>query len=270
MPDVPLDLRTRPQKRLDGLVGAAKVALAAGTLPAAGGLRPQVMVTIDYRDLLARLGHIDGQDLRAPPATNRRPGDTADGQNPATGPFRPEPPTEAHRQPRSSPDPSPPPPSARSPATPTSSPSSSAAKAGSWTSAAPPGLPAAHPQSPHRPRPGLRLPRLHHPRPLVRSPPHHLLVPRRTHRHRKRRAALLPPPPPDPQRTMDHPDPHRHPLVHPATPHRPTPKTQTQPLLPTRRPRHRSLTSGRTRRGSHPSCTIRCWWTLIRCVVGDG
>ncbi|HEX9086482.1 MAG TPA: DUF222 domain-containing protein [Arthrobacter sp.] len=76
--DVPLDLRSRPQKSLDGLVGAAKVALAAGALPAAGGLRPQVMVTIDYRDLLARLGQIDA-DLQ----------DTADLQNTAGGRFRP-------------------------------------------------------------------------------------------------------------------------------------------------------------------------------------
>ncbi len=50
-----LDRRSRPQMLLDGLVGACKAALASGTLPAAGGLRPQVMVTIDYRDLLARL-----------------------------------------------------------------------------------------------------------------------------------------------------------------------------------------------------------------------
>ena len=50
-----LDRRSRPQKLLDGLVGACKVALASGGLPAAGGLRPQVMVTIDYRDLLERL-----------------------------------------------------------------------------------------------------------------------------------------------------------------------------------------------------------------------
>jgi len=49
------DLRTRPQRLLDGLVGACKAALATGGLPAAGGLRPQVMVTIDYRDLLTRL-----------------------------------------------------------------------------------------------------------------------------------------------------------------------------------------------------------------------
>ena len=51
-----LDLRSRPQKLLDGLVGACKAALATGGLPAAGGLRPQVMATIDYRDLLTRLG----------------------------------------------------------------------------------------------------------------------------------------------------------------------------------------------------------------------
>ena len=51
-----LDLRSRAQKLLDGLVGGCKVALATGSLPAAGGLRPQVMVTIDYRDLLTRLG----------------------------------------------------------------------------------------------------------------------------------------------------------------------------------------------------------------------
>ncbi|WP_043436796.1 HNH endonuclease, partial [Arthrobacter sp. I3] len=37
-------------------VGACKAALATGGLPAAGGLRPQVMATIDYRDLLTRLG----------------------------------------------------------------------------------------------------------------------------------------------------------------------------------------------------------------------
>ncbi|MCB5273934.1 hypothetical protein BJG92_01460 [Arthrobacter sp. SO5] len=61
--DVPFDLRTRPQKLLDGLTGACKVALATGTLPAAGGLRPQVMVTIDYRDLLAKLGHSESDTI---------------------------------------------------------------------------------------------------------------------------------------------------------------------------------------------------------------
>ncbi|WP_432395881.1 DUF222 domain-containing protein [Pseudarthrobacter sp. L19] len=53
--DERLDLRTRPQRLLDGLIGACKEALATGGLPATGGLRPQVMVTIDYRDLFTRL-----------------------------------------------------------------------------------------------------------------------------------------------------------------------------------------------------------------------
>ncbi len=51
-----LDWRSRPQRLLDGLIGACKVALASGGLPATGGLRPQIMVTIDYQDLLTRLG----------------------------------------------------------------------------------------------------------------------------------------------------------------------------------------------------------------------
>ncbi len=64
LPDMDLDRRTRPQRLLDGLVGACKAALATGTLPAAGGLRPQVMVTIDYRDLLDRLEHTTAQGPR--------------------------------------------------------------------------------------------------------------------------------------------------------------------------------------------------------------
>jgi hypothetical protein len=64
-PSLPfLDLRSRPQRLLDGLVGACKAALATGGLPAAGGLRPQVMATIDYRDLLTRLG-TTGSENRA-------------------------------------------------------------------------------------------------------------------------------------------------------------------------------------------------------------
>ncbi|WP_240459798.1 HNH endonuclease signature motif containing protein, partial [Arthrobacter pascens] len=53
--DAPLERRTRPQQHLDGLVGACKTALATATLPATGGLRPQVMVTISYQDLLTQL-----------------------------------------------------------------------------------------------------------------------------------------------------------------------------------------------------------------------
>ncbi|MFK4297860.1 hypothetical protein ABH924_003016 [Arthrobacter sp. GAS37] len=50
-----LDRRTRAQKLLDGLLGACKISLATGALPAAGGQRPQIMATIDHRDLLAPL-----------------------------------------------------------------------------------------------------------------------------------------------------------------------------------------------------------------------
>ncbi|CAN7500602.1 DUF222 domain-containing protein [Arthrobacter sp. LjRoot14] len=71
-----LDRRTRPQQLLDGLVGAAKTTLATGNLPAAGGLRPQVMVTIDYRDLLDRLDRLDRLDHNSdrPTGTGGIPG----------------------------------------------------------------------------------------------------------------------------------------------------------------------------------------------------
>jgi hypothetical protein len=46
---------TRAQQLLDALVGACRAALAGNGLPAAGGHRPQIMVTIDYRTLLGEL-----------------------------------------------------------------------------------------------------------------------------------------------------------------------------------------------------------------------
>ncbi|WP_256336216.1 HNH endonuclease signature motif containing protein [Arthrobacter sp. ov407] len=61
-----LDLRSRPQRLLDGLVGGCKAALATGGLPAAGGLRPQVMATIVYRDLLQRLGGVGAPNGAGP------------------------------------------------------------------------------------------------------------------------------------------------------------------------------------------------------------
>ncbi|MEW1822533.1 DUF222 domain-containing protein [Arthrobacter sp. NPDC080031] len=56
-----LDRRTRAQKLLDGLLGACRIALATGALPSAGGQRPQIVATIDHRDLLASL-----KDARLP------------------------------------------------------------------------------------------------------------------------------------------------------------------------------------------------------------
>jgi hypothetical protein len=71
-----LDQRSRPQKLLDGLVGACKAALATGDLPAAGGLRPQVMVTIDCRDLFKRFGGVEGTATGREPAECRTPAQT--------------------------------------------------------------------------------------------------------------------------------------------------------------------------------------------------
>jgi hypothetical protein len=71
-----LDRRSRPQKLLDGLVGACKVALTSGSLPAAGGLRPQVMVTIGYRDLLDRLERPNGTVANSESGEDRTPAHT--------------------------------------------------------------------------------------------------------------------------------------------------------------------------------------------------
>jgi hypothetical protein len=50
-----LDRRTRAQKLLNGLIGACALAMTTGKLPSNGGLRPQLTVTIDERDLFERL-----------------------------------------------------------------------------------------------------------------------------------------------------------------------------------------------------------------------
>ncbi|MBJ2122393.1 DUF222 domain-containing protein, partial [Arthrobacter sp. MSA 4-2] len=54
-PDAHRERPTRAQQLLEGLVGACRIALAGDGLPAAGGHRPQVMVTIDYRTLTGQL-----------------------------------------------------------------------------------------------------------------------------------------------------------------------------------------------------------------------
>ncbi|MDI2035686.1 hypothetical protein PJL15_02818 [Paenarthrobacter nitroguajacolicus] len=56
-PGPELDRRTRAQKLLDGLVGACAVAMTTGKLPSNGGLRPQLTVHIDYRDLCDTIRH---------------------------------------------------------------------------------------------------------------------------------------------------------------------------------------------------------------------
>ncbi|MGM7778610.1 DUF222 domain-containing protein [Arthrobacter sp. KNU-44] len=70
-----LDRRSRAQKLLDGLVGACRLALATGSLPATGGHRPQILATIDHRDLFPQehgdlfpQNHRDPQPGQAPGA----------------------------------------------------------------------------------------------------------------------------------------------------------------------------------------------------------
>lgn len=48
---IDLDRRTRAQQQLDGIITAAKTALATNTLPTTGGNRPQIIATIHYQDL---------------------------------------------------------------------------------------------------------------------------------------------------------------------------------------------------------------------------
>lgn len=48
-PDV--DLRTRPQRQLDGILSALTAGMTTNLLPATGGNRPQILATINYRDL---------------------------------------------------------------------------------------------------------------------------------------------------------------------------------------------------------------------------
>ena len=51
------DGRTRQQRMLDALVGACQAGLATAALPSSGGIRAQVLATIDYDQLLGRLSH---------------------------------------------------------------------------------------------------------------------------------------------------------------------------------------------------------------------
>lgn len=74
-----LDRRSRAQKLLDGLVGACGVALTTGKLPANGGLRPQVMVTINHHDLLQELTNTANTPVRAT-NTRTRPAGTPTNQ----------------------------------------------------------------------------------------------------------------------------------------------------------------------------------------------
>ncbi|MFP3463493.1 DUF222 domain-containing protein [Arthrobacter globiformis] len=91
-PEISLDHRSQGQKRLDGLVGALQTVLTTDTLPANGGHRPQILVTINYRDLLTDLQHRqDAQSAQNPPwaseaqrAQHQQHGHDAQGSQPTS------------------------------------------------------------------------------------------------------------------------------------------------------------------------------------------
>jgi Domain of unknown function (DUF222)/HNH endonuclease len=55
------DARSGPQRRADALTELARRALEAGRLPQTGGVRPQLMVTVDLDSLLGRPGAVGGE-----------------------------------------------------------------------------------------------------------------------------------------------------------------------------------------------------------------
>ncbi|MEI2277876.1 HNH endonuclease [Paenarthrobacter ilicis] len=90
-----LDRRSRAQKLLDGLVGACSLAMSTGKLPANGGLKPHIMVTIDHRDLLHHLTPTNPRQSN-PRQSNTGPASTRTATNPTstaiatfTGPIHP-------------------------------------------------------------------------------------------------------------------------------------------------------------------------------------
>ncbi|MDQ0863641.1 HNH endonuclease signature motif containing protein [Arthrobacter globiformis] len=103
-PDPDLDRRTLAQQRLDGLVGGCKAALAAGTLHTTGGLRPQVMVTVSYEDLL---NSIETTAAQGPRYNRNRPRTRPTDSTWQTSDSRPEPGTGTDAWQTSDPEPLP-------------------------------------------------------------------------------------------------------------------------------------------------------------------
>ncbi|MFK4640282.1 HNH endonuclease signature motif containing protein [Paenarthrobacter histidinolovorans] len=86
-----LDRRSRAQKLLDGLVGACAVAMTTGKLPSNGGLRPQLTVTVDHRELFTQLTGTDPNQASAPtqPGTRNTNSTVSTGTATFTGPLHP-------------------------------------------------------------------------------------------------------------------------------------------------------------------------------------
>jgi hypothetical protein len=61
-----LERRTRPQKQLDGIISAVKAGLTTNALPITGGNRPQIIATINYKDLFLHRGDPSGGQETGP------------------------------------------------------------------------------------------------------------------------------------------------------------------------------------------------------------
>ncbi|WP_308292729.1 HNH endonuclease signature motif containing protein [Paenarthrobacter ureafaciens] len=88
-PGPELDRRSRAQKLLDGLITGCSYALRTGKLPANGGLKPQLTVTIDANDLYPR--------LQNPPHNPYQPHHPGQPDQPGTPPHQPDQPTQPAR-----------------------------------------------------------------------------------------------------------------------------------------------------------------------------
>ena len=86
-PGPELDRRSRAQKLLDGLVGACAVAMTTGKLPSNGGLRPQLTITIDHRDLFTQLTNLT--QLTQSEGNTAAPNPLSTGTGTFTGPLHP-------------------------------------------------------------------------------------------------------------------------------------------------------------------------------------
>lgn len=62
---VNLERRTRPQQQLDGIISGLKAGLTTSLLPTTGGNRPQIIATIDHRDLFDTHAHGHGSSAGA-------------------------------------------------------------------------------------------------------------------------------------------------------------------------------------------------------------
>ncbi|MFJ6157604.1 HNH endonuclease [Pseudarthrobacter sp. NPDC092184] len=80
-----LDRRTRPQKQLDGIISAVKAGLTTNALPITGGNRPQIIATINYKDLFLHRGDPSGGQESGPRGAGGGSAGTGTGMNAGTG-----------------------------------------------------------------------------------------------------------------------------------------------------------------------------------------